>query len=919
LRVHGAPAGAPLDEPDLLVDVRRMLEHSHPGELLFFVSTLLAALEPARVGPFVRPADDEVPAVSLPDLVATFEDVDLAETTALLTVIAEMISDDVLRARIRREVAARRHRLPQWLTQLAPIAVDRAVEISHVLADGDNLVLGVRTSSGAELSVAVYIDHNLGTAAKDAFVLEDPLDLAVAQFREASGNDPDIQVRNIDPADARVRIEEAIDLGAITFPPLESETWPACRPLVTWVVRQLPAGGQGYVRPEWSDADRADLVDRFLASPVGRVCCDDEGEHVVDTLLWFGCDYGPGDPLRWSPTAVEILLTDWLPRKVVADVGLLEQAPDVLRAFIRFCHAERGVRESLTVETLAAVDELEPEYQRAIRSPRPQGPAALLAAAAAADPDGPWELDLGDVLPSHEERVRDALGRAVGGDGALQALDADPLPDEPFAWDVVADDIRDRVEEVLALTDGCCDELLDVEYRTACRRLLADVASADPEIFRRRGRADTAAAAIAWIMGKANRLFDTDPAEMSIKHVVGWFGVTGSPSTRAVTMLRALGVDAAASRRLDLGTPRYLVSKRRRDIVELRDEVEARLDEPSAPDEPVRPLPEGIDPAPDPWTPQPVDAVRALGWFPRDEFGVALDRWPQLATHWGTDDYATYVRMVQAQLLDTSRALGQHPDLVPIRVDELERHATRTGADPASSSARATFVADAALRDEGIAWPPRRNDSCWCGSGRKYKKCCDTVLAGHQAYGEPTAVDQRSTAYELDVRLASVSPPVWRRFQIRAGATFLDLHHAIQFACGWDDSHLFRFSTPDGQPIARAAYDGGFGDQEPDAETVLLSSYFGRHDQCVYEYDFGDGWMHEIVVRERIDRPVAFHQRLVDGRRAFPPEDCGGLYGYEQCVDVATGAADSEGLGEWLGDWDPEHFDVEKLKRHFDR
>jgi hypothetical protein len=77
---------------------------------------------------------------------------------------------------------------------------------------------------------------------------------------------------------------------------------------------------------------------------------------------------------------VEILLVDWIPRKIVAEADYLAKAPDLLRAFIRFCHCERGIRAELTAQTLGAVDEHEPSYQKLIRSPRPSGPAALLAA-----------------------------------------------------------------------------------------------------------------------------------------------------------------------------------------------------------------------------------------------------------------------------------------------------------------------------------------------------------------------------------------------------------------------------------------------------------------------------------------------------------------------------------------------------------
>ena len=123
----------------------------------------------------------------------------------------------------------------------------------------------------------------------------------------------------------------------------------------------------------------------------------------------------------------------------------------------------------------------------------------------------------------------DTLREAVGGEKALDALDAEPLPDEPFAWDAVPPDVHDRVGEVLDLVERCCAELLDAEYRTACRRLLADVAAGDPEIFRRRGRGETAAA-VCWIVGKANALFDpTAPGPtMQVKQLMEYFGVAGA-------------------------------------------------------------------------------------------------------------------------------------------------------------------------------------------------------------------------------------------------------------------------------------------------------------------------------------------------------------------------------------------------------
>ncbi|MGI8874675.1 MAG: DUF6398 domain-containing protein, partial [Egibacteraceae bacterium] len=164
---------------------------------------------------------------------------------------------------------------------------------------------------------------------------------------------------------------------------------------------------------------------------------------------------------------------------------------------------------------------------------------------------------------------------------ALDALDTEPLPDEPLDLGEVPEDIHERVIEVAGVADACCGELLDtddraVEYRTAGRRLLADVAAADPGIFRRRGRADTAAAAIVWITAKANDRLSAQAGGLTATALGAWFGVS-QPSQRAGTLLKALRVPDAAdfAYTTRIGSPRYLVAARRRAILEARERYEA--------------------------------------------------------------------------------------------------------------------------------------------------------------------------------------------------------------------------------------------------------------------------------------------------------------------------------------------------------
>lgn len=561
--------------------MRLRLNTGEPLDLLAEVSSLLASVDPRQQSPLQqavaqRTAQDAQPRLpSLNELVRSFVDVDRLETTALLAGIAQLAGEELVRARAARELSARRHLLPVWLRTLERTEAYRCVEMSDALGDGNDVIVGARLPEAHELSAVVYIDHNLGTVAKDAFVLPIPISELIATMREQDEDSADTRFEELDRADARTRISEAIDWGASTFPPFESDTWPAARPLVEWIARLLPEGGHGYERPKWSGRAQRQLTEAFFASEFGGALDDADHRGLFESLLWYGTDYGPGDPLRWSPTAVEILLLDWIPRKIVAPSRYLAKAPELLRAFIRYAHARQGIRPARTKETLAAVDLHEPEYQQLIRSPRPQGPAALLAAIGALDPDGALELGLEPV--DGGTRMLELLRAEVGGARELETLSDDPLADEPFAWDGIEADIRPKVAEVLELCDRCCDQLLDVEYRTACRRYLARIATGDPVVFRRRGASRTAAAAICWTLGVANELFHPHHGSMRVKDLLPHFGIAqGSVSQRAATLMKAAGIPSphgyyAPSWDLNLGTAELLVSSRRRRIIELRD------------------------------------------------------------------------------------------------------------------------------------------------------------------------------------------------------------------------------------------------------------------------------------------------------------------------------------------------------------
>ena len=567
---HNGPvrpgAGHRRGPDDLLGSVRQQLAGG-PLDFLAYVSTMLTVVDPRGENPFASGRAGGPEHATLPALTESFTEVALPETTALLAALAQLGPDELTRARARRALAVRPDPLPDWLARLGETSVYRAVLSTHVLGDGDNVLLAARLP-GHELTAVVYIDHNLGTVVKDAFPAPSPIADVIARLREAA-DDPDITFGDMSLADARARVAQAIEAGAITFPPFETETWPASRPLTEWLLRLMPGGGTGYVRPTWSEAGKKKLANRFFGSQFGRPLDDPDHRDLLDEILWFGTDHGPGDPLRWSPVAVEILLADWIPRKIVADVSYLSKAPGLLRAFIRFCHAERKLRPELTGETLAAVSEHEPEYQRVIHSPRPQGPAALLAKLGMLG-DELWEDELSDF---HQHFV-DQLAEEVGGQGALDSLDDTPLPEEEFAWDQVPADLRDRVAGVLAACDRCSGSLLGAEYGTACRRLLARAVPGLSGVLRGAGKPEAIAAAVCWVIGKGNQRLGQGHGELRVKDLMSYFGLgQSSVSQRGYQVMRAAGITpASAYPSVRLGSPSLLVSARRRRIIELRDQ-----------------------------------------------------------------------------------------------------------------------------------------------------------------------------------------------------------------------------------------------------------------------------------------------------------------------------------------------------------
>ena len=189
------------------------------------------------------------------------------------------------------------------------------------------------------------------------------------------------------------------------------------------------------------------------------------------------------------------------------------------------------------------------------------------------------------------------------------------------------------------------------------------------------------------------------------------------------------------------------------------------------------------------------------------------------------------------------------------------------------------------------------------------------------------AIVKPAPIFRLKISVEGIAPVIWRRLQIPGNASLGWLHAAIQVAMGWTNSHLHQFV------VGKRLYsDPSFGlDEFEDVPRVLdenattISEIARRAKSTfVYEYDFGDSWDHRIVVEKILDPDpaVAGLAQCLDGERACPPEDCGGVPGYADLLEVIMDPKheEYESMMEWLGGtFDPEAFDRVRTNKHLQK
>jgi hypothetical protein len=171
--------------------------------------------------------------------------------------------------------------------------------------------------------------------------------------------------------------------------------------------------------------------------------------------------------------------------------------------------------------------------------------------------------------------------------------------------------------------------------------------------------------------------------------------------------------------------------------------------------------------------------------------------------------------------------------------------------------------------------------------------------------------------YQLKVTLMDSKPPIWRRILVRSDVKLDIFHMILQETMGWTNSHLHQFTAHGASYGPHYQELGGELEYENEARYRLSQLLIREKDSLQYEYDFGDSWDHKITLEKILpDDSTVQPPCCIKGKRNGPPEDCGGVWGYDSLIEIMSNPKhpEHEEMLEWLGgEFDPEHFDLDEI------
>jgi hypothetical protein len=182
---------------------------------------------------------------------------------------------------------------------------------------------------------------------------------------------------------------------------------------------------------------------------------------------------------------------------------------------------------------------------------------------------------------------------------------------------------------------------------------------------------------------------------------------------------------------------------------------------------------------------------------------------------------------------------------------------------------------------------------------------------------QPPVGDSEAVVYQMKVTLLGLKPPIWRRFLVSPEMNLGSLHEVLQTVMGWENAHLHEFEAGGWRYGPRDTEDMFATGAKNEVRCTVREAFPKEKSRGGYLYDFGDSWEHEIVLEKIL--PLAQGLEVpscLDGKRACPPEDIGGVPFYDHALKIADDKAhpDHEML-DWLEGFDPERFEPEEVNK----
>jgi hypothetical protein len=174
----------------------------------------------------------------------------------------------------------------------------------------------------------------------------------------------------------------------------------------------------------------------------------------------------------------------------------------------------------------------------------------------------------------------------------------------------------------------------------------------------------------------------------------------------------------------------------------------------------------------------------------------------------------------------------------------------------------------------------------------------------------------------LRIELCDSDPLIWRQVEVPTSITLKALHNVIQAAMGWLDYHLWEFAIGKRRYGLPMDEDWGTEPRIEAGKARLRDVLTPRKTTMTYVYDFGDDWVHRLILTSiRQGEPGIGYPRYIAGEGNAPPEDCGGIPGFYEKLDIAAdpGHPEHKEIREWLGDYDPNVIDELQINITFGR